>query len=226
MRRQQRPLVAPDRFGTLLVFLLAAFLVSGVSDAGWVKFLGAGLNLAALLAGFAAAGLWSDRRRILILVTLVVVGAFLVGSFSEPNWISGVGALAQAFVLLALLLAVTRRVLGHERVEVPTILGAIAGYLIVGLMFAWLYLGVRDFAGEHILEPEEGGLPVYYSFVVLTTLGFGDVTPVNELVKRMTAVEAIAGQIFLATLIARLVSMYGSTPPGRPGSGPPDREVG
>ena len=56
-------------------------------------------------------------------------------------------------------------------------------------------------------------LPVYYSFVVLSTLGFGDVTPVEELAKRVTAFEAILGRIFLATVVARFVSMYGIPKP-------------
>ncbi len=49
--------------------------------------------------------------------------------------------------------------------------------------------------------------------MVLTTLGFGDVVPVTELAKRITIIEAITGQIFLATLVARLVSMYRRSDP-------------
>ncbi|MDG1785070.1 MAG: potassium channel family protein, partial [Ilumatobacter sp.] len=62
-----------------------------------------------------------------------------------------------------------------------------------------------------VLDPDVASLPTYYSFEVLTTLGFGDITPVNDFVQRLTALEAMAGQIFLATLVARLVAMYGSS---------------
>ncbi len=208
--RLRRLRVGPDRFGTLLLFLLASFVVSGASDSGWPKVVGSMANVAALLAGFAATGLWNDRTRMISLFTIGVVSTALVGGFEQTSAPSGLGAVGQAVVLGAILMAVVRRVLSHDRVGVPTIAGAIAAYFLIGLVFAWLYLAAYGFLDRPLLQPEEGGLPAYFSFVVLSTLGFGDVTPVHELVKRITAVEAITGQIFLATLVARLVSMYGS----------------
>ena len=56
-------------------------------------------------------------------------------------------------------------------------------------------------------------VPVYYSFVVLTTLGFGDITPVDAFAQRITALEAIVGQIFLATVVARFVALHGKRKP-------------
>lgn len=208
MGRTWKPLVGPDRFGTLLTFLLASFLLSGVSYSGWYRVVGASLNVAALLAGFAATELRNKRTQIGILITIGVLGTVLLGSFPPTSVQAAFGALAQVTVLGAVLLAVVRRVLTHEQVELSTILGAIAAYFLIGLVFAWVYLAVGGFADGPIFQPAEAGFPAYYSFVVLTTLGFGDITPVNELVQRLTAVEAIAGQIFLATLVARLVSMY------------------
>lgn len=202
--------VGPDRFGTLLFFLLASFIVSGASDSGWPKVVGAMANIAALLAGFAATGLWHDRTRMISLLAIGIASAALVGGFEQTSAPSGLGAVGQAVVLGAILLAVLGRILSHDRVGVPTIAGAIAAYFLIGLVFAWVYLAAYGFLDGPVLRPDEGGLPAYFSFVVLSTLGFGDVTPIDELVKRITAVEAITGQIFLATLVARLVSMYGS----------------
>ncbi len=213
MRRRGGPLVGPDRFGTLLVFLLTSFLLSGIAYSGWYRIVGASLNVVALLAGFAATDLRSQRVRLGMLVAIGGLGVALVGSFPQTSIAAGVGAIAQVIVLGAVLLAVVQRVLTHERVELATILGAIAAYFLIGLVFAWIYLALEGIIDGPILQPAEAGLPAYYSFVVLSTLGFGDVTPVNELVQRLTAVEAITGQIFLATLVARLVSMYKPSPP-------------
>ncbi len=110
---------------------------------------------------------------------------------------------------LVILAAVVRRVLSHDQVGAPTILGAITAYLLIGLSHAWVYLALDGLVDGPILNPAIEGLPSYYSFVVLSTLGFGDVTPVNDLAQRLTAIEAITGQVFLATLVARLVSLYG-----------------
>jgi len=208
----RKPLVGSDRFGTLLVFLLASFLLSGINDSGWYRVFGATLNVAALLAGVAATDLWNHRTRIVALTTIGVLGIVLLGSFSQTSVPAGIGALAQVIVLGAILVAVVRRVLTHELVELSTILGAVAAYFLIGLVFAWVYLAFHGFLDGPLLEPAENGLPAYYSFVVLSTLGFGDITPVDELVQRVTAVEAITGQIFLATLVARLVSMYKPSP--------------
>lgn len=199
-----------DRFGTLLFFLFFAFLISGVSEVRWANVVGAGSNVAALAAGFAATGLTGNRRRMGVLIVIGTVSAVLL-SVGENSVSGAVGAFGQAVVLGYVLIAVVRRVLAHERVGLPTIAGAIAAYVLIGLVFAWIYLALHGVLDGRILEPDPAGLPAYYSFEVLTTLGFGDITPVHEFVKRLTAIEAITGQIFLATLVARLVSMYGTS---------------
>lgn len=199
-----------DRFGTLLFFLLFAFLISGVSDTGWPNVMGSVANVGSLLAGFAATGLAANRRRLGVLVAIGVSSSVLVG-FEQTSVASSIGAIGQAVVLTAILLAVVHRVLAHERVELPTLLGAISAYVLIGLVFAWIYLAMYGIVDGPVLDPDETGLPAYYSFVVLTTLGFGDITPVHGIAQRLTALEAMMGSIFLATLVARLVSMYGSS---------------
>ncbi len=209
MRSERQRMFGIDRFGTLLFFLIFAFLISGVSDSGWPKVVGSGANVASLLAGFAATGMIAHRRRMAVLLVVGVASAVLVG-FEQTSVLGAIGAFGQAAVLMAILLAVVRRVLAHDRVGLPTILGAISAYVLIGMVFAWIYLAMYGIFDGPILDPDEAGLPTYYSFVVLTTLGFGDITPVDDLVQRLTALEAMTGQIFLATLVARLVSMYGS----------------
>jgi hypothetical protein len=199
-----------DRFGTLLFFLLFAFLISGVDDTGWPNVMGSIANVGSLLAGFAATGLAANRRRLGVLVAIGVSSSVLVG-FEQTSVASSIGAIGQAVVLTAILLAVVHRVLAHERVEVPTLLGAISAYVLIGLVFAWIYLALYGIVDGPVLNPDETGLPAYYSFVVLTTLGFGEIIPVHGIAQRLTALEAMMGSIFLATLVARLVSMYGSS---------------
>ena len=110
-----------DRFGTLLFFLLFAFLISGVSDTGWPNVMGSVANVGSLLAGFAATGLAANRRRLGVLVAIGVSSSVLVG-FEQTSVASSIGAIGQAVVLTAILLAVVHRVLAHERVELPTLL--------------------------------------------------------------------------------------------------------
>jgi len=202
-----------DQFGALLFFLVVAFLFSGVGDGPWLTRIGSVANLGAIIAGFSATGLREDRWRRPVFIVVGLVGLVLLVAFEPTTFGAGVGALLQAVVLGAILGALTRRILQHEEVTLSTILGVVSAYVLIGLLFAWVYLSLVGFRPGPILDPSTTDVPVYYSFVVLTTLGFGDITPVDEFAERITALEAVTGQIFLATVVARFVAMYGQRRP-------------
>jgi len=93
-----------------------------------------------------------------------------------------------------------------------TIRGAFCAYLLMGLAWASAYQLVALFqpgainfgTGPEITETQNF---TYYSFVVLTTLGFGDITPVSGVARSLTWIEAVVGQLFSASIIARLVGI-------------------
>jgi hypothetical protein len=133
---------------------------------------------------------------------------------------------------------VVRRVLAKRTVTIQSIYGALSAYLIIGLMFASVfaavdYLSMTDFFANN--EPANTQTFQYFSFTTLTTLGYGDFTAGESGGRSIAVLEALTGQVFLATLVARLVAAY-RTPdrpeppeqpelPGRPGSadgGPAD----
>jgi hypothetical protein len=98
-------------------------------------------------------------------------------------------------VLIAILVAVLDRVLRHREVTIQTLYGAMSAYFLLGLIFAAVYGGM-DAASS---------TPIFGDYTVKTNLG-----------RRIVAIEAIMGQLFLATTLARLVSMYRSTPTPAP----------
>ncbi len=107
-------------------------------------------------------------------------------------------------------------VLKAEKVTTDTIHGAISVYLLIGVTWAILYSliegvqpqsfliahGQITYVTEYILHF------LYYSFVTLTTLGYGDITPLTPLAKTLSYMEAVTGQIYIAVLIARLVGVH------------------
>jgi len=94
-----------------------------------------------------------------------------------------------------------------RRVTGASISAALCAYLLVGLTFAFVYnvLGRTAFTGTASSDPLEFA---YFSFVTLTTLGYGDVLPVAPYARSLAALEALAGQIVLVVLVARLVGLH------------------
>ena len=122
---------------------------------------------------------------------------------------------AAAWLLIALVIiwTVARAVFGPGRITYHRIVGAIMLYLTIGLVFVALYSMVgayspNAFSGTTITA--RVSLPsdlVYFSFTTLTTLGYGDIMPVHPIARSLSNVEAIIGQVYPATLLARLVSL-------------------
>ena len=120
------------------------------------------------------------------------------------------GALFFGYVTQVLL----RHVIRADRVDADMIYGAIAGYLLLGLVWAMLYAVIEALYPGSFGRTATGGDPrpwsdlLYYSYVTLTTLGYGDVLPLNTRVRSLAVLEAVAGVFYVAVLVARLVSLH------------------
>ena len=100
-------------------------------------------------------------------------------------------------------------------VDAETLWGAVNIYILIGLCFAWWYAALSLFmpglfSGHFMEETNRNQLMgfVYFSFVTLTTLGYGDITPNVTWVATLNYLEAVIGQLYVAIVIARLVSLY------------------
>jgi hypothetical protein len=117
-----------------------------------------------------------------------------------------------AAILLLAIVAVVRRVLIHRVVTLQTIFGALSAYLLIGFLFAALFSAVGHFGRAPLFA---GGKPAttstiqYFSFTTLTTVGYGDFAAAGEPARTLAVLDALTGQIFLVTLVARLVSIFG-----------------
>lgn len=104
------------------------------------------------------------------------------------------------------------------RVDFDKLAGAMCGYLMIGVAFQNLFMLVEIRAPGSISFPDtsvsRAGM-LYFSYVTLTTLGYGDVLPVSSQARSLAMIEAVTGVMFLAILVARLVSLYGQEIPHR-----------
>ena len=191
------PFVEEIKGGDLIVSgLLSLVLLAGVLA---VASRGRMLTVALLLAIPAVAGRWINHFQ----PHLVPPAIFLV---------AGIGLVA--FVVVNLL----RFVLRAPSVDVEVLCASISAYLMLGLIWTMAYWlveqltpgGAFSFNTNTGTRSMNGFNGFYFSFITLSTVGYGDITPVSRIARWLAAMEAMTGLLYVAVLIARLVSLYSS----------------
>jgi voltage-gated potassium channel Kch len=174
------------------------------------------LQSAVSLIVASGAALIARRKTAVALVALLGVATAVISwarMYSESRLLTVLG-LSTWIVFLALLVAaIVIRVFDEGRITFHRVRGAVAAYLLLGVIWSGCYRLVMEFDPGAFNLPsvvDEGTLMsklVYFSFTTLTTVGYGDVTAVDTAARSLAMLEALAGQLFPAVLIARLVSM-------------------
>jgi hypothetical protein len=150
---------------------------------------------------------------VLIAVILSPVGTFFWREDPTPltEWLNSGG---RFLAIATVSLVIAGVVFGSGRVTFHRVQGAVVLYLNFGLMFFIIYRLLDDllpnaFSGLPPTGKEfgSGAALLYFSFSTLTTLGYGDILPVHPLTRNIANLEAIIGQLYPATLLARLVSL-------------------
>ena len=199
-----------DTYGTLLVLIVTAYVIMAVvEDSKWARTI-TGLCFGGTL--LLALHTSHVRGRIIrvagaIVFVLVAWSAILAATDNEPF----IGATHLTILLiLAAPAVILFRIFRHPVINVETILGAIDAYLLLGISFAALYLMQEDLDPHFFAQGAASGVKyLYFSFVVITTLGFGDLTPRTDISRVLVTLEALFGQIFLVTVVAVLVANMG-----------------
>jgi hypothetical protein len=202
-----------DSYASLLALLLVNFfLFELVDDRRWGAFGSTILSAVALVVAISdpQAGHQIKLRHWISIGACVALAPVVL--FVTSDSLLGVVYLLPVALLVTATLPVTiGRVLQHRQVNHETVLGALCAYVLVGLLFAFLFLAVNELRdAPFFTQPGEHSQSeyVYFSFVALTTLGFGDLSPSVGLPQALTALEALFGQVFLVTLVARLVTLW------------------
>jgi hypothetical protein len=191
------PFVEEVKGGDVIVsVLLSLVLISGVIA---VANRGLTLVVALLLMVPAIAGRWINHFR----PDLVPPPVFLIA-----------GLVLVAFVMVNLLSFVLRA----PSVNTEVLCASISAYLMLGLIFTMAYWlvdqltpgGAFSFNTKAGKQSMNGFNAFYFSFITLSTVGYGDITPLSRIARWLAALEAMTGLLYMTVLIARLVSLYSS----------------
>lgn len=204
-----------DRYGLVLVLTLLALLTSAITSLGtWSQLLALVPQAAALLLALYTSG---TSRRLLRLTVFAFLGLTALLSIAIAVTASaqvirtGYAAIMGGLVFTALL-AIGRRLARQQRVTMQTVFGALCIYLFVGTLFAVTYgalaaVGAQPF---FVQQPNPTGVDfLYFSFVTMTTVGYGDFTAAQDLGRMLAVTQALIGQIYLVTVVAILVGNIG-----------------
>lgn len=193
----------------LIVFVLAPLQAIGhfVPHAGAIT---------ALLAVMASMAVISRSRLALAMMSIALVANIVV--FMErafAAWRYNVHLLAVSWLLISITqgVVVTRAVFGPGYVTYHRVIGAVLVYLLIAVAFACIFtfLGLSidgSFKGIEFADDRTLASKVFYlSFATLTTTGYGDIVPVHPWARSLCNIEAVIGQLYPATLLARLVTL-------------------
>jgi hypothetical protein len=214
------------RYGLLLVLLLATYLISAFTTGTWIG--AAQLGVFVITALLALRNTRLPRRWMHVVVAVGAAGsavAVVLAAVRPSEAAVGAASLWTGLLLLATVVLIVRRILSYETVTIQSIYAAVSSYLILGLMFAAFYSADAQFHSGHFFAAHEMSTSKnfqYFSFTTLTTLGYGDFTAASSGGRAIAVIEALAGQIFLATLVARLVAAFrGPAATAAPAQPPP-----
>ena len=213
MAKPLRVIGREERYGEALLVLVVVYLLGDLGD--WMARV-ADFALIAILLMITLHPLVPRTLRVLSIAAAALSTVFsLTRAISETPTTIGIAALATMMVIVITVLAILIRLLSHTEVSTSTVMGAFLGYALVGFAAAYLYIAVDAFSSEPFFAqgPQPQSAYVYFSLVTLTTVGFGDLTAGADLAQRLVVIEALAGQVFLVVLVARLVSLW--APPRR-----------
>jgi hypothetical protein len=181
-------------FDALLVVVLGVLALAVAQDKGW----------------------WLIALVLCVPAAVLSVGGHVVAATNQHVGLSiGHGIAAVFFVVVAG--KIVASIIRSEDISTDSVFGAICGYLLLGVAWGLTYTVLQsvdshafqmsDALRQHMEDNKDArNVFNYYSFVTLSTVGYGDVTPRSEVARTLSWVEAVTGQLYLAVLIAGLMS--------------------
>ena len=201
---------ASHSYGVVLGLIIVSFVfISVAPDSNWADSVLAFLQSITLVMALWTSGVArADSTLSLSLVALASISALALLVFGGEGLDGFVGILS-GLLTVATIGTIALGVIDQGEANVQAVTGAVCVYVMIGLVFVFIYGVLAKLgSGDFFAQGTDGtrSLRLYFSFVTLATLGYGDYTPAGSLGRTLAVVEALFGQLYLFTVIAVLVS--------------------
>jgi hypothetical protein len=208
-----------DRYilaGVLIIACIVAFAWVGDGRAG--RLLTVALEGATLIVILRASQSRPRTLRIVSVTVGVALVAVAVSSTTDGTISDAAPLVLGAALALGAPIAIVHRLRDQPEIDFRTVAGALCIYLLAGLFFALLYGSIGAIDDPFFVQKEvaSGVDYVYFSFVTLTTVGYGDLTARQDVGRMCSILEALFGQLYLVSVVALLVSNMGHPRRNRP----------
>jgi hypothetical protein len=205
-----RAFIRPDSYGIVLLLVVATYIVSiSVTQA----------QAASIVLTVQLATVWLALRtsqavrlvRTIAAVVLSLTAVVAVGSFFLHRPGNQLGAIFSISCLLYLVapFAIVRHLLLRRQIDWQSLLGAVAAYLLFGMFFAFAYRALGELGSVPFFGAAGRGTlsqDLFFSFVTMSTTGYGNLVPAANPGQALAVVEAVAGQLFLVVAVGKVVS--------------------
>jgi hypothetical protein len=212
LERLERMRASHSYWAVLAAIFVIFFLAALLPDEPWALSLIVLMQCATLLIVIWTAG-WSMTERIVPFAIAATAGvAATINLFRQGETLTTVLSIAAGLLTITIAVAIARGAVAQNEVNSRSVAGAICVYLLFGMLFMFLY-GVLATLGHtpFFAQGTDGtrALRLYFSYVTLATLGYGDYTPAGNLGHMLAVAEALIGQLYLVTVVAVLVARLG-----------------
>jgi hypothetical protein len=202
------------RFLLLLISLLALMVLEPfLFDRTGIRFLIEIFFTIILFSSIYAVSETRGTTLIAILLALPKLGSTWAYSFTTHPLLILTDSIFGIIFIAYIIVLILRHIFRQKDVTRETIYGAIVVYILIGLMWVFIYfitefLHPNSFVFSQALADHSRRALYYFSFITLTTVGYGDITPISDPARSLAMLEAIVGQMYIAVLIARLVGIH------------------
>jgi hypothetical protein len=153
-----------------------------------------------------------------VLLAMAMLISLWLQYFHQSNLFLAIGRICGILLLIMVIINTLTFIFKSEDVTIEVIYAAVLVYLLMALMWSFVYILlvlINSASFNVTLSPSQDYQMrfIYYSFVTITTLGYGDITPATELASSFSILEAVVGQLYLVVVVAWLVGMHSSKKP-------------